>query len=164
MFRGVEFTDGVGGPTYRAKARKEVILSAGAINTPHILLNSGIGNSTLLTQIGITPLVNLPSVGQNLSDHPVIGNQWTVKSNDTFESIHRNATLAAIDLDSWTRTRTGSLVDGTFNNVGWLRIPSNSTIFQKFSDPSPGPNTGHFEILFTVNIISKPILIIRIIS
>ncbi|GAW09956.1 aryl-alcohol-oxidase from pleurotus Eryingii [Lentinula edodes] len=50
-------------------ASKEVILSAGTIGTPSILLHSGIGNATTLTSLGITPRINLPSVGQNLHRH-----------------------------------------------------------------------------------------------
>ncbi|MBJ3778066.1 GMC family oxidoreductase [Acuticoccus mangrovi] len=51
------------------RARKEVILSAGAINSPRILLLSGIGNPDALGRIGIAPVHPLPGVGQNLHDH-----------------------------------------------------------------------------------------------
>lgn len=53
-------------------ARKEVILSAGAIETPRILMLSGIGCERELAALGIACSVNLPGVGQNLQDHPLL--------------------------------------------------------------------------------------------
>lgn len=136
----------------RITARKELILSAGTVGTPHILLNSGIGNSRDLSRIGIKLLVHLPSVGQNLSDHPFVVNQWLVNSSETFETINRNATVAAQDLQQWTQSRMGPLVDGTFNHNAWIRIPRNTSIFDKFPDPSAGPNTAHVEFVISVRL------------
>lgn len=51
------------------KARKEVILAAGAIHTPQILQQSGIGPAPLLRAANISVLINLPGVGSNLQDH-----------------------------------------------------------------------------------------------
>lgn len=53
-------------------ATKEVILSAGTIGSPHILFHSGFGDGEELKSVGIKPLVNLPSLGKNLTDHPTI--------------------------------------------------------------------------------------------
>ena len=53
----------------RMKAKKEVILSAGAINSPQLLMLSGIGNSADLKQHGISVVLDKPGVGQNLQDH-----------------------------------------------------------------------------------------------
>jgi choline dehydrogenase len=52
--------------------RREIILSAGAIDTPTLLLRSGIGNADALKALGITPRHSLPGVGQNLQDHPLV--------------------------------------------------------------------------------------------
>jgi choline dehydrogenase len=64
---GVEFSRG--GQTERADARAEVILSAGAIGSPHLLQLSGIGAPDHLGRIGVSPAHALPGVGKNLQDH-----------------------------------------------------------------------------------------------
>lgn len=53
------------------KARKEVIVSAGAYSSPAILLRSGIGPKQETEELGIENQVDLPGVGKNLMDHPV---------------------------------------------------------------------------------------------
>lgn len=63
---GVEFFSH--GQKFRVNATREVVLSAGAINTPQILMLSGIGPSKHLTQLGIETIVNA-AVGYNLVDH-----------------------------------------------------------------------------------------------
>lgn len=53
----------------RARARKGVILTSGAVNTPQLLNLSGIGNADDLKKLGIPVIANLPGVGQNFQDH-----------------------------------------------------------------------------------------------
>jgi choline dehydrogenase len=65
--RGVEFTGG--GRAFRADARRETLLAAGAIGSPQILQLSGVGPAAALHQHGIAPLVDAPGVGENLQDH-----------------------------------------------------------------------------------------------
>ncbi|XP_018572227.1 glucose dehydrogenase [FAD, quinone]-like [Anoplophora glabripennis] len=82
---GVEFIKD--GSKYEATARNEVILSAGAINTPQILMLSGIGPNEELDKIGVETLVDLP-VGRALQEHPAfIG--INIRTNQTLfnESI-----------------------------------------------------------------------------
>lgn len=64
---GVEYIQH--GQTLQALARKEVILSAGAIGSPQILQCSGVGHEALLQKVGVPVVMNLPGVGQNLQDH-----------------------------------------------------------------------------------------------
>jgi choline dehydrogenase len=58
-----------GDQSYTASAKAEVILSAGAIGSPQILMLSGIGNPAVLRGLGISPRHDLPHVGQGLQDH-----------------------------------------------------------------------------------------------
>lgn len=53
------------------RARKEIVLAAGALHSPVILQRSGIGPKDLLKDAGIDVKVDLPGVGMNLQDHPV---------------------------------------------------------------------------------------------
>lgn len=61
-----------GGELLQLRAEREVVLSAGAYNSPQLLMLSGIGVADELAARGITPRVDLP-VGENLQDHPHIG-------------------------------------------------------------------------------------------
>ncbi|KAL0954256.1 hypothetical protein HGRIS_005384 [Hohenbuehelia grisea] len=137
------------GPVQNITASKEVVLSAGSIGSPHILLNSGIGDSVALSKVGISPVHHLPSVGQNLTDHPLIENAWLVNSTDTFEKVTQNATFAAQILDQWKRTETGYLVAPPFSFIGWHRLPPNESAPSNPNDPSAGPNTPHFETIIS---------------
>jgi choline dehydrogenase-like flavoprotein len=60
---------------------REIILSAGALHTPKILMNSGIGNADHLKEFGIEVKVNSPEVGENLQDHPAFCLKAYVKGN-----------------------------------------------------------------------------------
>jgi choline dehydrogenase len=64
---GVEYSHGRG--TVQQIGAGEVILCGGAFNTPQLLQLSGIGNAEELTALGITPVLDLPGVGENLQDH-----------------------------------------------------------------------------------------------
>ena len=55
-----------------ARAAREVIVSAGAFNSPQLLMLSGIGPADHLREHGITPLVDSPHVGRHLQDHPLM--------------------------------------------------------------------------------------------
>lgn len=68
---GVEYVQG--GETKTARANNEVIVCGGAIESPHLLLLSGIGPSDHLKEHGIKTLVNLPGVGQNFHNHVLTG-------------------------------------------------------------------------------------------
>lgn len=55
----------------------EVVLSAGAIDSPALLLRSGVGPQSELVSAGIDPIVDLPAVGRNLQDHPALPIVWS---------------------------------------------------------------------------------------
>jgi choline dehydrogenase len=69
-----------GGEEVTAHASAEVILSGGAINSPQLLMLSGIGPAEHLRELGIEVAVGLPGVGENLHDHPAIGILWTTRN------------------------------------------------------------------------------------
>ncbi|KAJ6481563.1 aryl-alcohol oxidase-like protein [Mycena vitilis] len=153
-FSGVEFVQ-PGSPTFVVKASKEIILSAGTVGTPHILLHSGIGNRSALQALGIPVLLDLPSVGMNVSDHSSVGLSWSVNSTETLESITQNTTAFNDAFAQWNRTHTGPLVDLGITNVGWLRLDPESEILKEFPDPSAGPNTGHIEMIFAAGFFRR---------
>lgn len=146
-FGQVEVAQAPTGPRLLFNASKEVILSSGSINTPHILQLSGIGDSALLASLNITTILDLDDVGKNLADHPFLGNHWLVNSTSTFEAVGRNASLAADLLAQWNATGTGLFSDPGANQIGWMRLASNSSIFQQYPDPSAGPTSPHYEFL-----------------
>jgi len=76
---GVDVVDAAFGKTHRLTARHEVILSAGAIDSPKLLMLSGIGPRAHLSEHGIPVLVESPGVGENLQDHPEGVIQWEAK-------------------------------------------------------------------------------------
>ncbi len=63
-------------PTSVARARREVILAAGSIGSPQLLMLSGIGDPAKLREVGIEPQVELAGVGANLQDHPYVVCIW----------------------------------------------------------------------------------------
>ena len=137
-------------PTFTLNATKEVILSAGAVNTPQLLLLSGIGPPAALRALGIAPLVDHPHVGQHLSDHPRISNQFAAArlEFDVLEAIGRNQTLLNALVEEWREQRTGFVANGGSNHVGWFRVPVSDTSGK--DDPSSGQTSPHYEILFRV--------------
>lgn len=66
---GVEYTPDGGNTTKTVKVNKEVILSAGAVGSPAILMHSGVGPKDVLSSAGVDLLSELPGVGQHLQDH-----------------------------------------------------------------------------------------------
>jgi choline dehydrogenase len=67
---GIEYLRG--GVVQRVRAEREVILAGGAVNSPQLLLLSGIGPASELSALGIRAVHDLPGVGKNLQDHPMV--------------------------------------------------------------------------------------------
>ena len=72
---------------------EEVILSAGAIGSPQILMLSGVGPSDHLREHGIETVIDSPGVGKNLADHPLLGILWATKPEVELERFVPNAQL-----------------------------------------------------------------------
>ncbi|RXW22518.1 hypothetical protein EST38_g3333 [Candolleomyces aberdarensis] len=139
-FRSIEIAPRRGGPTRLLTAVNEIILSGGVIGTPQILLNSGIGNKTELEALGIPPLLNLPDVGQGMTEHVAANVAWTVIPPNT--TIIGQATALAM----WQENRTGPLTEMFTHQILWSRIQPDSPIFKEFKDPSTGPTSPHIEM------------------
>ena len=89
---GVEI-EGPGGPQV-IRARKEVILSGGAYNSPHLLMLSGVGPAAHLKDHGIAVVHDSPGVGRNLQEHPTASLEWNATQPVTFLSELRWDKLA----------------------------------------------------------------------
>jgi choline dehydrogenase len=86
-----------GGQAFSAEAAGEVILSAGAIGTPHLLQVSGIGPGEWLSAIGVETLCDAPNVGRHLQDHLQVRTVWQSRRaltlNDDMASLWRTARI-----------------------------------------------------------------------
>ncbi|KAF9518357.1 GMC oxidoreductase [Hydnum rufescens UP504] len=92
--------------TYRA--RKEIILSAGAYNSPFLLLHSGVGPKDHLKEVGIEVKVDLKGVGRNLGDHMLLNQLYQVKDIAT-EDIHYWPPGAEAGVREWIEKKTGPM-------------------------------------------------------
>lgn len=97
--RGVEYV--AGGSLGRLTAEREVILCAGAVDSPRLLLLSGIGPARDLARLGIEVVVDLPGVGRNLHDHLLIGVVYEAKA--PIPPLNANITEACLFAKSDTR-------------------------------------------------------------
>ena len=75
-----------GGETFTVEG-EEIILSAGAIGSPQILMLSGVGPFEHLNDMGIPVVRDLPGVGQNLRDHPLVPVTWKTKPEHRFDHV-----------------------------------------------------------------------------
>ena len=86
--RGVIFTGGAS--RWSAQARRETLLTAGAIGSPQLLQLSGIGPAQLLRQHGVEPLFDAPGVGENLQDHLQLRMVFKVQGARTLNTMAAN--------------------------------------------------------------------------
>ena len=111
------------GVTYRfqgreetARAGAEVILAAGAIGTPQLLMLSGIGPADHLREVGIYVLADMPAVGANLMDHPAVPVLWsTPRVKGLWESTRNR------DFARWRMTHKGPLTSNIAEAGGFAR-------------------------------------------
>ena len=107
---GVEFVQG--GQARRVRARREVILAAGALQSPQLLLLSGIGPGAHLAEHGIPVVRDLPGVGENLQDHLQLRLLYRctkpITTNDDLASWWRSLQIGL----KWLLQRKGPLAIG----------------------------------------------------
>jgi choline dehydrogenase len=89
---GVEYSTPSG--LRQVRAEREVILAAGAFNSPQLLLLSGIGPARELEAAGVAPVRDLPGVGKNLQDHQSVGVIYNARDPVTFDNELRLDRLA----------------------------------------------------------------------
>jgi choline dehydrogenase len=135
-----------------AQAVEEVVLCAGAVGSPHLLMVSGLGPARDLAALGITPVLDLPEVGHNLQDHLLLGVRFqaerpvpysnlagatvlaTNKAGEHGPDLHVTVAAADYYLD-WQEPLPNSF---TFA-VGHMRPKSRGTVRLASSDPSVAP-------------------------
>ena len=104
----------------RLRATREVILSAGAINSPHLLQLSGIGDPAALQRLGIAPVAALPGVGENLQDHLETYVQFACKEPITLYAARNPLVQLGIGL-RWLLFGTGLGATNHFESGGFIR-------------------------------------------
>lgn len=129
---GIEYIrDGLKQAVY---ARREVILAAGAIGSPHILLNSGIGPRRDLESVGVPVVHALEGVGRNLQDHIAIGGLgWTI---DKPVGIKTNRLINANTALRYVLTENGPLT----SSIGLEAVGFLNTKYANASDDWPDMN------------------------
>ncbi|MCP5082810.1 MAG: choline dehydrogenase [Alphaproteobacteria bacterium] len=101
------------GTSVEARAIREVVLACGAINSPHLLMLSGIGPADHLAEHGIDCRADLPGVGQNLQDHPVVYMKYKIDKPISMNGHMRPGKMALTGA-RWMATRSGAAAS---NNV-----------------------------------------------
>lgn len=111
---------------YTISAKREVILSAGAVQSPQLLMVSGIGPRSTLQNFNIPVIVDLPGVGQNLQDHVLftvthaVNTQGLGRLKDPF---YYGQAIADYNIN-----RTGQLTNTGFDFVAWEKLPNRTAL------------------------------------
>ena len=136
---GVEYEDN-SGAIVTVQAGREVILSASAVGSPQVLLQSGIGDSAELKAVGVEPRHHLPGVGKNLHDHLFIHVQPRLKpAYPTLNQLLNNKPRMAVELLRYGVTRNGAFgltsceICGFLDSQGGGARPDIQITFRPFS-------------------------------
>ena len=139
---GVEYVKG--GQTHRVKARREVILCGGSVNTPQLLQLSGVGPAALLKEHEIAVIDDNPNVGQNLSDHQ--GINYTYEAHvPTMNQMLRPwwgklwAGMQYLAFKSGPLSISMNHAGGFFRTSEKHKTPNMQLYFQAFSTLKPKP-------------------------
>lgn len=116
---GVEFVQH--GRLRRIKVRKEVILAAGAVETPKLLEISGIGQGAQVQSLGVELVHELPGVGENLQDHYMIGCQARLKEGTPSVNSMANGLPLIGQIIKYGMTRKGLLSYAVAHGCTFLR-------------------------------------------
>jgi len=131
------------GEQREVRAGREVILSAGTIQSPQILLLSGIGPSVQLQGHGIQPVHNLPGVGRNLQDHLACPVLMKTADSTSYGLSARAFPRGVWNVLQYLFTRSGPFASNVFESVGFLKTqptldrPDVQFVFQPAARPRP---------------------------
>ncbi|MGI8512456.1 MAG: GMC family oxidoreductase [Solirubrobacteraceae bacterium] len=95
---------------------REILLAAGAIGSPQLLMLSGIGPAGNLGEVGVPVRHELPGVGQELQDHPVVSVLWEVMGTDTLYGAEKPRHMA-----EWLLRGTGKLTSSAAEVCAFVR-------------------------------------------
>lgn len=157
---GVCFTRA--GESHTVRARKEVILAAGAFQSPKLLELSGIGAANILRNYDIPVAIDNPGVGENLQDHLMVGISFEVKDGvETLDDLARQDPRASeAALNSYMADRTGPLGAAAVSSFAFLPVMEFLTadghsqrkhLFERY--PAEAKDTFHYD--FTRSIIEN---------
>ncbi|OQV02293.1 hypothetical protein CLAIMM_07512 [Cladophialophora immunda] len=110
---------------YNVRAKREVLLCAGALSSPHILQLSGIGNREVLDRAGIECTVESPQVGENLQDHPAIIVCYELKQGVLSADVMKDEEIQRTALEEYRNHGAGPLasissIQGFIPVLPWL--------------------------------------------
>jgi choline dehydrogenase len=133
-------------PEREFRADREVILAAGAIKSPHILLLSGIGPGDQLREHGIPVLHDLPGVGQDLQDHLQTKLVYRVEGVRSLNELRRNPLRMAREGARFALFRRGPLASGPSMAGGFARTDPALDLpdMQLHFNPLSGDRPAHF--------------------
>ena len=118
---GVRYTQR--GEVREVRARREVIVSAGTLHSPKLLLLSGIGPAQQLGQLGVPVLKDLPGVGENLRDHFTVRMVWRARNATTLNEMSRGWRLG-VEIARWLAGRPSILaLSPSLVHVYWKSLP-----------------------------------------
>ena len=121
---GVAYMLGEEGPERHVRALREVVLCAGAANTPKLLLLSGIGDEDQIAGFGLPVEHHLPGVGENLQDHHMVRSVCRVKNARTLNQTARGARLVG-QIALWALRRPSILsISPSVAYAFWKSDPS----------------------------------------
>ncbi|WP_126285484.1 GMC family oxidoreductase [Burkholderia stagnalis] len=109
------------GTVRKILARREVVLAAGAFQTPQLLMLSGVGPMHELARVGIQTVQHLPGVGRNLQDHPDFIFGYRTRSVDTMGVSLRGSMRMLREILRFRRERRGMLTTNFAEGGGFLK-------------------------------------------
>ena len=116
----VVYRDGAGAAV-TVRAEREIVLCAGAIASPQLLLQSGIGDAAALKALGIAPVHHLPGVGENLHDHLFVFVQPRLKKGvPTLNGLLRSRPRLVLEALRYGLSRSGALALTSCEVCGFL--------------------------------------------